>query len=238
MDAGLNETRMKMLGEIAELGLVLARDLQQAAVQAEDPADKVRLASAFHRIGRGVRQSLALHARLERDLERAGREDQAQVVSLDQVRRARRKAHLKGAVEALIWTEQERFDDPEDLVDRLDAILSAEADTDAFLDEPPDAAIARLRDVLNLPLPSEDLGEGRVRAGACRGFAPDASPRALVVLSGVGPAGPHPTLSRAAGEASGGAEGSWRNTPTRWLFWPRGRRMASSARFHPAGRET
>src|SRR4051812_19045065 len=60
MDAGLNQTRMQMLGELAEMTLVLARDLQQAALAATDADEKVRLATAFHRIGRGVRQSVAL----------------------------------------------------------------------------------------------------------------------------------------------------------------------------------
>jgi hypothetical protein len=45
--ADMAETRARMLGELAELGLVLARDLQQAAMVAEDAQAKVRLAEAF-----------------------------------------------------------------------------------------------------------------------------------------------------------------------------------------------
>jgi hypothetical protein len=153
MDAGLNDTRMKMLGELAEMGLVLARDLQQAALVAEDSDEKVRLAEGFHRVGRGVRQSLALHAKFERDGHAAARERAAEVVRLDDARRSRRKSDVKAVVERLVWTEHENLDDPEDLLEQMDRFLDVDADAEGFLDRDPDEVIAELCKVLNLPSP-------------------------------------------------------------------------------------
>lgn len=52
-----------LLLELAQLGLGMARQLHQAALATTDPAVLVPLADAYHRVGRGVRQSLALRAR-------------------------------------------------------------------------------------------------------------------------------------------------------------------------------
>ena len=161
MDAALNQTRMQLLGELAEMGMVLARDLQQSALMAEDLGEKVKLASAFHRIGRGVRQSLALHARLERDAEQAVREAKARASDAKVWAGLRRKSEIKGAVERLVWTEHEASDDEaETLIDRLDLLLDAEADAEGFLDEDPDLVIARLCEVLKLPVPPPSTPAG------------------------------------------------------------------------------
>lgn len=159
MNADLNETRMQMLGRFAEMAVVLAEDLQQSALAAEGMEAKVRLAEAFHRVGRGLRQSLALHARMEADLHRAGREAELHRVKLGDARRERRKAEIKGAVEALVWTEKERLDvHPDDAVEALDCILDAEAEAAGFLDTDPEVFIRRLCKALKLPVaePSAD----------------------------------------------------------------------------------
>jgi hypothetical protein len=73
--AEMQERHGAMLAELAELGLSLARDLHAAALAAETPAERQGLATAFHRISRSVRQTMALEAKLERDARRAERED-------------------------------------------------------------------------------------------------------------------------------------------------------------------
>ena len=67
-----------MLGELAELGLMLARDLAVQARAAEDTEDKVALTTAFQKTSRAVRLTLALDFKLERDAARAAREVEMQ----------------------------------------------------------------------------------------------------------------------------------------------------------------
>jgi len=154
MNADLHERRMKMLGDYAEMALALAHDLHRTALNAESPEEKVRCAEAFHRLGRGLRQSLALHARLERDAEEPAREAPAPRAVPESTRRIRRKATLKAAVERLIWTERERLEDPpEALLPRLERLLASELQAEAFLDTDPDLQIARLCAALRVPLP-------------------------------------------------------------------------------------
>lgn len=52
-----------LLMELAQLGMGLARQVQQVALATTDAAPLVALATAFHHLSRGVRQSLALRAR-------------------------------------------------------------------------------------------------------------------------------------------------------------------------------
>jgi hypothetical protein len=172
MTPGLDETRMKMLGELAEMTLVLARDLQQAALTAETTDEKVRLADAFHKVGRGVRQSLALHAKLERDAQAAEREAAAQAApaaAADQARRQRRAAGLESAIERLIWTEREKLEEePSVLRIRLGSLVADESRAEGFLETDPELQIDRLCEALRLPRPSR-----RRQAGPA---GPDASP--------------------------------------------------------------
>lgn len=211
MDAGLNQTRMQMLGEFAELALVLARDLQQSAMLAEDADDKARLTEAFHRVGRGLRQSLALHARLERDAERAAREAEADLRSQDQARRARHKASVGGVLEQLIWTEAETPDsalDSDVALHDLELLLDAEAERDDFLGQDPDALIARLAETLGLPIPNTPDRHGRPCAGH-----PEA-PMVQDILSGaaaITPAVSAPLGSRDEPGNDGGG-GEWRSS--------------------------
>lgn len=176
--ADLAETRARMLGELAELGLVLARDLQQAALTAEEPQDKVRLAEAFARVGRGVRQSLALHARMAREAMRdaaeAAVEAAVEAARLEPAQRSRRKAQLRAAVETLIWREHERLDaDPDLLLGELDACLDDEAEGDGFLHDDPEVLIARLCRMLELPIPSANDGGGPIAADRTAQAAPE-----------------------------------------------------------------
>ncbi|HET6972096.1 MAG TPA: hypothetical protein VFH92_13295, partial [Phenylobacterium sp.] len=64
----------EILDELAELGLELARGLQERALAAAGAQDASTLAMAFQRVARTVRQSLALKGKLRRDELREGRE--------------------------------------------------------------------------------------------------------------------------------------------------------------------
>jgi hypothetical protein len=166
------ETRARMLGELAELGLVLARELQQAALVAEDVQEKVRLADAFARVGRGLRQSLALHARMERESARDARDAEAEAPRMEPALRARRKAQIRDAVAAVIWREHERLDaEPDLLLEELDLHLAAEVQTDGFLERDPSAEIARLCRAFDLPLPAAASGADPTDSASTNGPA-------------------------------------------------------------------
>ncbi|MFC3069118.1 hypothetical protein [Phenylobacterium soli] len=187
MNPALDEMRMRMLGRFAEMAVVLAEDLQCAALAAEDTDEKVRLAEAFHRVGRGLRQSLALDAKLEADRHRDGREAELHLAKVGDLRRERRKAEIKGVVEALVWTEKERLDvDPDDAVEALDAILDAEAQAAGFMDTDPQVFIARLCKALKLELISLE-GHGPPCAGQ-----PDAPSDLRPAASALSPTPTHP----------------------------------------------
>jgi len=145
MSEAVADRRLEMLGEFAEIALSLARDLHQAALAAEEPEAKARLAETCHRMGRGLRQSLALHARLEREAKRAAREDAEAAAEAAKARRTRRKAQVKARIESLLWSEYEPDDsEAEGLIERLDAVLDAEAELDGFEAQDIDLQIAKL----------------------------------------------------------------------------------------------
>src|SRR5476649_1506436 len=56
-----------MLGELAELGLMVARELAVRVRESEDAEETVALAGAFQKVSRVVRLTLALDFKLERD---------------------------------------------------------------------------------------------------------------------------------------------------------------------------
>src|ERR1700743_2636298 len=64
----------EMLGELRELGLMLARDLAVQAREAEATEEKVALTAAFQKTSRTVRLTLALEFKLKRDLARDARD--------------------------------------------------------------------------------------------------------------------------------------------------------------------
>jgi hypothetical protein len=212
MSTGLDETRMKMLGELAEMALVLARDLKEAALVAKTTDEKVRLADAFQKVGRGVRQSLALHAKMERDAQAVERETQAGAAPpTDQikVRREGRAARIKSEVERLIWTEREKLEEePYVLRNRLTELLAAEARSETFLDTDPDLQIERLCQALRIPRPiiptAHPIPDRHPRA--CPG-----DPDAPIVQNGPGAAAASPATPASLGPrdkpGDGGAGG-------------------------------
>ena len=140
-----------MLGELAEQGLRVAKELAVRLRECEDADQAVALANAFQKVSRVVRLTLALDFKLDRDAARATREAEqaaAETARADAARAALapRPARAPTAVEArkdrvgkllhrLLWNESEgdteEFDIlREDLDARLDeAALSADFET-------------------------------------------------------------------------------------------------------------
>ncbi|MDB5464903.1 MAG: hypothetical protein JWP23_3292 [Phenylobacterium sp.] len=145
----ITERRGRILAELSELGLTLARSIHGRAMTAEDDKSASDLGLAFHRISRSVRQTLALEAKLERDQRREAREDreagegQPERRLRDQVRIKRRKTDVREALQQVIWDEAEG-EESDDLLDLLDDHLEVAARSDDFGLDPLDHHIARL----------------------------------------------------------------------------------------------
>ena len=167
-----------ILDEITRLSLEMARDLQQRALKAERDEDAASLAQALNHTCRSIRQSLALQARLQRDRKRS-------VCEARQTRRTERKAQVRAAVQRLVWTEKPDWNLFFSTRPRLDLILDAEAEDDAFLEGPVQDHIARIAKALGLSplIPANagiqaEVGSGEgfperpVRAEAGRGSQP------------------------------------------------------------------
>ncbi len=160
----LNITEEEALGlaEIAQHDLALARDFARRAQAAEDADEANRLARSYQRAARSYRQTLALKARLRRDLAQA---DAASATAAANTPRAkpggaavaRRIGELRTALTRLAWDEAERPETEGEVVDPADAaevfgwfrqelagLINEECLKDSFVDEPLDDHVARL----------------------------------------------------------------------------------------------
>lgn len=110
----LNITEEEALGlaELAQHDLALARDFSRRAQAAEDGEEASGLARSYHRAARSYRQTLALKARLRRDLAEAAPAPQAPTPTRKSgpaaTAHARRIGELRGALLRLVWNEAER----------------------------------------------------------------------------------------------------------------------------------
>ncbi len=104
----------RILAELAGMGVMLARELQERAIAAETVEETTRLAQAFHTVSRGVRQSLALEMKVIRMRNQLAREARAEA---DEEARRLREARAPSVrirtnavatrVERLIYDEAE-----------------------------------------------------------------------------------------------------------------------------------
>jgi len=172
-DAAISEDEAGLC-ELAAIDLRLARVFAARAEAAEDPEVANGLVRSYQRAARSYRQTLALKHRLRRELKREAREDRTD----DRKEHARavstRKAQVRAAVKALIWTEAEP-PEAERLEDDLEEWLADLVVMDSFAATSVEAHVARLR--RDLGLAAEDAVPDPQAPG-------DAKPPAL---------SPHPT---------------------------------------------
>ena len=137
------------LGIFADAVLQLALDIQRDALAAEDLDQKVRAAGAVHQLGRGLRQTIALQAKLARDARREAAEASepevrrpapAEPESPRSVAVRRRRDWLTRGVERCVWNEYDREDETEEFTG--DSLLEDFAERLADLMEDPDAFLA------------------------------------------------------------------------------------------------
>ena len=158
------------LKQLFDGGLQLALHVQANAMAAE-PAVQARLAIAFHRLSRGVRQTAALRMKLAREAERAVRETTAEIISLEKRRLERRKGQVKAAIQSLIWTEAEPDDSTFNL--DLEELLDIETqDPETFQAEDLEDQVQRFAIMLGLgSSPSAERDEGEVSSKMTEGVA-------------------------------------------------------------------
>ena len=126
-----NAAEEALLMELAQLGMGLARQLHQAARATTDAVPRLALATAYTKVSRGVRQSLALRARFAAGTvapERTTRAETAPSASTPRLE-----------VERADWNDCERPDWNE----RLD--IGAEPLDVEHLHDDPDVCRARIR---------------------------------------------------------------------------------------------
>jgi hypothetical protein len=158
-----------MLGELAELGLMLARDLATQARAAEDTDEKVALTVAFHKTSRAVRLTLALDFKLAREAARdaaeVARDARAEAADAalreSRIMQAAQAAHLamtdptpaqiqkrrvRGVLNRLLWDESEGDQEEYDvLLEDLDARLYEAEDAPGFADLPIEVLAQKLK---------------------------------------------------------------------------------------------
>jgi hypothetical protein len=147
------ERQGRVLAELAELGLGIARRLAAQAEVAESDAEA--LALAFHRVSRSVRLTLALEVRLQRERLQGVREARKETARAAQTR----KQQVRWALGRAMPAETEA-DETERLWDALEERLEEAALYEDFLEGPVEACIARIRAGLGLPPadPANDPG--------------------------------------------------------------------------------
>lgn len=145
MDQAAEQTwEVGVLKELADLGLVAARDLQGRLVAAGEGAEAASLAHALDRVSRSVRLSVALKAKLERRRAQDARAaaDKAEEQALG--RRVARRVVAQQALERRINAEVEDEHEAERLVDDADERIELAAMRPGFETTPVEEIIARV----------------------------------------------------------------------------------------------
>ncbi|WP_394762846.1 hypothetical protein [Phenylobacterium sp.] len=185
--ADIAEKHARILGELAEFGLNLARKLHDQGMAAETPQETADLARAFHSVSRSVRQTLALEARLARDARLQDDADRAEAGRLEHNAWLRadedakaptndRKNRIGAVVQRLIQAEYEDEDEAERLCDEAYDRIIEDARTPDFLDHAIDDQIARLCKDFGLPLPPRPIA--RLPERSCQTAATPRNPQA------------------------------------------------------------
>jgi hypothetical protein len=143
------ERHGRLLARYADLSLSLAENVHAAALAAPEPEQKARLAEAFHRLGRALRQSVAWEAKLVRDRARDLKAAEADAADARAQAVRRRQAQVRAEVERQIYSEMEGAEAHTWLAD-FEERLETEALDDGFTDEDLDDQVARLAAELGL----------------------------------------------------------------------------------------
>ncbi|WP_293676576.1 hypothetical protein [uncultured Phenylobacterium sp.] len=172
----ITEEEAQGLAELARHDLALARSFAARAQAAEDGEEASRLARSYQRAARSYRQTLALKARLKRDLAAAARvQAQTPRPKPGGAAIARRIGELRTALLRLAWDEAERPEDDAPETEAPDAqdvaqafgwhrqdvegVITEACLQDSFCDDPLDDHVARL--ALDIGFPPDAIARWR-----------------------------------------------------------------------------
>ena len=143
------ERHARQLARYAEIAMRAAEKLDSAIEAADEPETLTGLVGALHKVGRALRTSIALEAKLERD----AAADARAAADAERARTERaveiRKAQVRDQVDRQIWAEFPPTEAEVRTAD-LDERLEVDAPDDDFLDEPLDAQMDRIAGDLGL----------------------------------------------------------------------------------------
>lgn len=114
-----------MLAEAAEIMLGAMRGLSERLTEAETPEAAQGLAMALSRVNRGLRQTILLDARLEKDVQAAARAAEAEQAKAREAEVQAKKHRLRYAVSREILEASDSEEDAKDLLDELEYCLDA-----------------------------------------------------------------------------------------------------------------
>ena len=177
------ERRLRILQELAEIGMDLARAVRTRALAADaDLSAAVDLGLSFSRIARAVRQTVALEARLEQDRQAAAAERAERQARDAREQADKHKARIRGLVERAIDAEASG-EAAEDLLGDLDERLEDADDLAGFADRPVAEIVQHICRELDVTPPPAlwDEAEWGLAGGGAKGplhisSAPEAEP--------------------------------------------------------------
>ena len=159
------ERQLQLLGELAEVGLEVARAIErQACGEPMGPREAGEVALAYARTSRAVRQTVLLQSKLIHDLK---------AETFAQAQTARLERRQRGAAAAPDASADDRPRPP--VLEAAEGLEPLE-DDDEFLDEPFDQAVARICRDLGLPTSRIASAAEIGSAFAEEGFAKEARP--------------------------------------------------------------
>jgi len=174
-------TDIASLDRLAGLGMGMAQRLHDVALETDDREHLARLGAAFQSVSRGVRQTIALKARLLAGWMPTSRPEPVAATAPPAPETAAPERPARMRAEATHWDEYERLDD-EELADELDRLIESPEH------EPID--LERLSAAL-------EAGVARIQRGA-QALRPRPTPSPKLRMSAATRAGPRASLLNSA----------------------------------------
>jgi hypothetical protein len=191
--------QLGMLGRLAEVGLNVALAVERQALEAASAAPPGELALAYGRVSRAVRLTIALQARLLKDLQelddvaaRKQAREQADAGRERQIAEAARKARVERIVERLIHDEAADEGEADRLADEAYERLEHDDIYGDLLDRPVSEIIERVCKDLGL---APDWSRLAQEAWARDEIAAGAAGSPLASLRWLDPPGPEPACA-------------------------------------------
>ncbi len=142
--AARTERHLRLLAELAEIGMDLAREVRRQALDQDGEAPPAAdLALTFSRIARAVRQTVALEAKLAEEAQ-AGRSERPALSVSDRWRSARRKRQVREIVGEIIEAESDGDFEADRLLSERDERLDDGDEEADFADRPIGELVARI----------------------------------------------------------------------------------------------